>query len=233
MTQVRRTQAERRQTAERGILDAAMTVISERGVNGMSFAEIGMAAGYSRGITSHYFGTKENLLVSLLRDVADRFNEALHTSAYAGANGLEQLFIYIQLYFDRAKTRPAVARALQLMRAESLTAPLPFQQAVAEANVAASASIRDMLENARSDGSARKNVDIGAYTGMIVGALRGIVGQYLADPKGFDIDGTGREFVNALRLTLEPINRSADSAPTAQPSERSPGRRGSRAAGSK
>jgi len=204
MTQARRTQAERRQTAERGILDAAMTVISERGVNGMSFAEIGTAAGYSRGITSHYFGTKENLLVSLLRDVADRFNEALHTSSYAGASGIEQIVIYVQLYLERAKTRPAVARALQLMRAESLTAPLPFRQAVSEANEAAFASVRDMLESAREDGSMRSDVNIEAYIGVVVGALRGIVGQYLADPATFDIDATGREFIRALRAALEP-----------------------------
>jgi AcrR family transcriptional regulator len=202
MTQVRRTQAERRQTAERGILDAAMKVISERGVNGMSFAEIGAASGYSRGITAHYYGTKENLLVSLLQDVAERFNEALHTSAYEGASGLEQLVIYVQLYIERAKKRPTVARALQLMRAESLTAPPPFRKAVDEANAAAFESVRTMLETAREDGSIRADVPVEATTGVLVGALRGIVGQYLSDPDRFDIDATAAEFIRSLRTML-------------------------------
>ncbi len=202
MIQVRRTQAQRRQTAERGILDAAMTVISERGINGMSFAEIGTVSGYSRGITSHYFGTKENLLVSLLRDVGERFNDALRTPIYEEAKGLDRLIIYINLYLDRARTRPKVARALQLMRAESLTAPPPFQKAVQEANLAAFASLRDMLVTARADGSLRKEIDIDAHAGLIVGGLRGIVGQYLADPDTFDIDATAKAFISAIRLSV-------------------------------
>ena len=179
-----------------------MAVIAERGVTGMSFAEIGSVSGYSRGIGSHYFGTKENLLVCLLRDVGEQFNAALRTAAFVEAKGLDQLVNYIELYFERAKSRPQVARALQLMRAESLTAAPPFQQAVKEANLAAFESIREMLLTARDDGSVRKDVDIDAHAGLIVGGLRGIVGQYLADPHGFDMDATGQAFIASIRRSI-------------------------------
>ena len=52
-----RTQSDRRDTAEARILDAALRIVAERGTDGMTLAEVGEAAGYSRGLPAHYFGS--------------------------------------------------------------------------------------------------------------------------------------------------------------------------------
>lgn len=59
------------------ILDAAELLFARRGYDATSLAEIGEAAGVSRGTPSYFFGSKEELYVSVLeRMYADR-NEAL------------------------------------------------------------------------------------------------------------------------------------------------------------
>ena len=58
----RQTQAARRETAERAILEAAKTIVAERGLDELTLNEAGEAAGYSRALPAHYFGTKSAML---------------------------------------------------------------------------------------------------------------------------------------------------------------------------
>src|SRR5215213_5887599 len=60
-----RTQSDRREIAEARILDAALHIVAERGTDGMTLAEVGEAAGYSRGLPAHYFGSKDGLVDAL------------------------------------------------------------------------------------------------------------------------------------------------------------------------
>ncbi len=63
----KRTQAQRRANTERRVLDAAIDLMPAM-VAAVSLAQIGEAAGYSRGIVTHNFGSREKLLDAVLRD---------------------------------------------------------------------------------------------------------------------------------------------------------------------
>lgn len=63
----RRTQAERRETARKRIIEAAARVIRMRGYDGLSTQEVSQLAGVSRGALRHHFPTKNDLVVSTLR----------------------------------------------------------------------------------------------------------------------------------------------------------------------
>src|ERR1043165_6903985 len=62
----RRTQQERREEAERKVLAAATALITQHGSRALTLAAVGEAAGYSRGIVSHHFGSRENLLRAVM-----------------------------------------------------------------------------------------------------------------------------------------------------------------------
>ena len=64
----RRTQRERREETERKVLAAATALIAQHGSRALTLAAVGEAAGYSRGIVSHHFGSRENLLRAVMRD---------------------------------------------------------------------------------------------------------------------------------------------------------------------
>src|ERR1700710_2334034 len=64
---VRRTQAERRTDTRRRVLDAATSLVAAHGSRAVSLAAVGEAAGYSRGIVNHHFGSKARLLEELIR----------------------------------------------------------------------------------------------------------------------------------------------------------------------
>ena len=64
---VRRTQAERTAETRRRVLDAAAALVASHGAHAVSLAAVGEAAGYSRGIVNHHFGSKGRLLEELIR----------------------------------------------------------------------------------------------------------------------------------------------------------------------
>src|SRR5258708_38320764 len=62
MSTVRRTQQQRRDQAEAAFLTAAAELVVEDGVHSLTLARVGERAGYSRGLVTHYFGSKQALL---------------------------------------------------------------------------------------------------------------------------------------------------------------------------
>jgi AcrR family transcriptional regulator len=64
---------ERRLTGDKAarIVDAMRTSVGERGTAGSTFDQVARAAGVSRGLLHYYFGTKEKLLVEVVRRDCD------------------------------------------------------------------------------------------------------------------------------------------------------------------
>ena len=56
-----RTQAERSATSDKALLDAAIDLILERGIEKTTLQAIGARAGYSRGLATYRFGSKAGL----------------------------------------------------------------------------------------------------------------------------------------------------------------------------
>lgn len=67
------TSTERQLTGDKAarIVDAMRASVAERGTAGSTFDQVARAAGVSRGLLHYYFGTKERLLVEVVRRDCD------------------------------------------------------------------------------------------------------------------------------------------------------------------
>src|SRR6185437_14241745 len=63
----RLTQAERTELSDRRMLEAAIRLIVERGISRTKLTDVGVQAGYSRGLAAMRFGTKAGLLSQVVR----------------------------------------------------------------------------------------------------------------------------------------------------------------------
>lgn len=63
----RLTQTERTELSDQKMFEAAVTLITQHGPAGTSLKEVGVLAGYSRGLAGHRFGSKDNLFDFVLR----------------------------------------------------------------------------------------------------------------------------------------------------------------------
>ena len=72
------------------IVEAMRASVASRGFAGSTFDHVAREAGVSRGLLHYYFGTKERLLVEVVRRECQVRGELLH-QAVAGARGADDL----------------------------------------------------------------------------------------------------------------------------------------------
>jgi AcrR family transcriptional regulator len=190
---VRRTQEQRRAETERRVLDAAMTLIAAHGSRSVTLSEVGEAAGYSRGIVHHHFGSRERLLAAVMED-AQRFA----VPAYEG-DGLDQIAKIVGAYLRNVADRsPSAAAFLQLwgeaIAGEPLLAPL-FARQDAEFRAFLAGRVRAGI----ADGTVRTDADPAATAVYLMGLLRGIGLQLIATPPPGDFAAIVREAQRAAR----------------------------------
>src|SRR6202171_6698553 len=98
-------QRERRRASDTRMLRAAMQIIASKGAAGATLAEIGVAAGFSRGLPAERFGTKVALLNALIDFMEGWFQERVR-QAVAGKTGMAALSARIDAHIDAAFATP-------------------------------------------------------------------------------------------------------------------------------
>ena len=80
------TQPERSALSDARMADAAVALICERGAGATTLKDVGLRAGYSRGLASYRFGSKEGLWSFLIRTIGEEWLAELQ-QAVAGTSG--------------------------------------------------------------------------------------------------------------------------------------------------
>ncbi len=185
----RRTQEQRSATSERGLLGAALELIAERGFRASSLQAIGERAGYSRGLVSHRFGSKEGLLRQLVTRMLDRWGTDVRGPAVGDRVGVEALAAVAGVHRKAIERTPdgVSARALHSPASSRWsTCPSSAARWVASIVSSAKATERSLRAGVKA-GTIRADVDVPAQAALFLGVLRGITLQWLVDPNVLDL----------------------------------------------
>lgn len=197
-----RTQAERRATSERRLLDAAAKVIAQRGTTSVSFADIAKEAGCSHGLPGYLFGSKTDLLLALVEDVLREFRVVLVNPAIGKSKGLTALLGMLRVFLESLQRPYPYTRAVYVMIGEAAGAPPELQAALNRHQDAARALIVEALEEAVEMGEVRPEVDPEAQAVVLFGLLRGIGLQSLMDPASVDVKAVTAEVLASTERAL-------------------------------
>lgn len=194
----RRTQEQRRAETERRVVDAATELIATSGSRRITLAQVGEAAGYSRGIVYHHFGSRERLVEAVL-DKAQRMD----LPAYAG-NGLEQLVGIVETYLAVVARRAPSTRAFLQLWMEALAADPVVAPLFAERDREFRRWLSDVVARGIADGSVVHDADPDGAGALLVAIVRGSSVQVAASPE-----------VDAAAVTAEAVRvvRAAFAAP--------------------
>ncbi len=197
---VRRTQAERRAETERRLIEATMDIIAADGVRAVTIAAVGSAAGYSRGIVNHQFGTREGLMAAVAQTAQARFSPVT-----GGVRGRERVLSDVAAYLAALRSGARDARVFLRLWIAAIGGEEP---GLHETFVARDAFFRDHVAAAVregiSDGTIRADVDPAAAAFAIVGQLRGISLQLQLAPDAADLDALSAEVGAWLDRALAP-----------------------------
>ena len=113
----RRTQAERRMTTEQRLLDAATRLFAARGSRSVSIADVGEAAGYSRGIVTQHFGGKPQLLAAVVVHA-----QQFEVPTPDDGTGLDRLAALVRAYLRNLDAGAPRGQAFLMLWAEAIAA---------------------------------------------------------------------------------------------------------------
>lgn len=166
-SQGRRTQAQRRATTRQRVLDAATALVAAQGTRAVSLAAVGEAAGYSRGIVNHHFGTKVGLLEALIEHVAQ------FDAPSDAPTGLERLLQFVRAYLGGMRERTPRSEAFLQLWAESAGTEPSLAPLFAERDAWFQGVLAQHIRDGVADGSIRGDVHPDNAALAIIGQLRG------------------------------------------------------------
>lgn len=204
-------QDERRRASDTRMLRAAMAIVAEKGAAGATLAEIGLAAGYSRGLPAERFGTKLALLNALM-DFMEHWFHVRVAAAVEGRAGMDAVHARIDAHIDGACASRTATAALYSLLVESLCAVPELRARTQALSATFHEGFRLPLEQAKRRGELRAGVDCGKAAGVIVGALRGLIIQSLLDDGATDLAASRKQIHALVEQGLcksQPARRSA------------------------
>ena len=203
-----RTQAARRDESERRLLEATLTLIVRDGVSAATFDRIGQAAGYSRGLASHRFGSKEGLVRALIDFLNARRDEVVDRLNLDHVTGLEALLTYAGAHFDEMAAKPDV-RAYFTLLAAAVADLSEIRAAFAQSHERAKATLEGYIARGQREGVIARDVDAGAASLMVGSALMGVAMQAIVDP-AFDHARVRDETLRMIRTGLGVTQNEGD-----------------------
>ncbi|WP_370966974.1 TetR/AcrR family transcriptional regulator [Amycolatopsis sp. cg9] len=192
----RRTQDQRRAETERRVLDAAMALIARSGSRAVTLAEVGEAAGYSRGIVYHHFGSRERLLEAVL-DEAQRFD----VPDYRG-DGLDHLVRIVEAYLRNVVRRTPSARAFLQLWGEAIAADPALAPLFARRDADFRQLLANVVRQGVADGTVRPDANPAAAAVLVVALVRGTGLQLIAQPPVRNVPALIREATRSVRAAF-------------------------------
>lgn len=195
-TPTRRTQEQRRAETARRVLDAATELIARTGSRSVTLAQVGEAAGYSRGIVYHQFGSRERLVEAVL----DRAQQ-LDLPEYAG-DGLEHLVGIVESYLRAVSGGSVSTLAFLQLWMEAVAADPVVAPLFARRDEEFRRFLHDAVRRGVADGTVRSDADPDAAGSVLMALLRGAGLQFVATPPVADAPALLREAVRTVRTAF-------------------------------
>jgi AcrR family transcriptional regulator len=179
-------QRARSERSTRALLDAAGEVIADVGYENMTLAAVGERAGYSRGLVTARFGSKEKLLQALVERMTTRWTHRNVLPRTAGRTGLEGVVVLLDAIRAQAERDPRALRVLYALMFEALGPNTDLRAHFMEFHRSMRSDITRLVRRGVRDGSIRAGTDPSAESVLIVGGLRGVAYQWALDAGAFD-----------------------------------------------
>lgn len=155
------------------MVQAAIELISEKGLAGLTMNEVGTKAGYSRGLAHTHFGSKEKLLAECLEQLSRDFNVQRKKDG-SDTSGIHGIYSLVDAYTQRPEDAVKRIRAMFFIVLDSSVADSPLYGFVHDYNEKNLAYVEFKLNEAKDLGQIRPDVETRSAAFIIMSLLRGI-----------------------------------------------------------
>ncbi len=177
----RLTQAERTEISDQKMFDTAVSLINERGPAATKLSDVGVLAGYSRGLASHRFGSKDSLFNFVVLRVGDIWLEQLKhaTNNQSGFAAIEKA---VDQHYQFCLEAPAHLRAFYTLWFESVNANSELSNTIQKIHQRRFQDVVNwVLNDSDTDEAKKRDADI--IAAQFSASVIGIVYYWLANPE--------------------------------------------------
>lgn len=182
----RMTQAERTALSDARMLEAAKELIAEHGTHNTTLREVGEKAGYSRGLASNRFGSKEALFSQLVRDFNRHWGEELRNSV-GDSTGLPAFSAALDAVEFFLLNRSDEMKALYILWFESMSSHDVVRQRLARNHTAYRRDAERWVREGIAEGTIRDSIDPQCFAVEFASLIFGLIYQWLVDPDSIDV----------------------------------------------
>jgi AcrR family transcriptional regulator len=187
------------------LLAAAAELFADRGYRQTTLADIGERAGYSHGLVTRRFGSKQGLIVALLDHMIDNWKQRALLPAVGSRTGIAGIRAFFASFCANAQRNSTNLRALESLMFEGLWGEAELQERLAAVERDGQKLCRDLIDAGRRDGTVRPDVEVEAVGLMVTSALRGATYRWLLDDD-FDLCAALTAFGDVLETLLRPAD---------------------------
>lgn len=204
----RRTQAERRDESERGLLQAAIAVVAEQGVSAVTFDAVGRQGGFSRGLATQRFGSKQGLIEAVIDHLHERREVLRCETELDELPGLDAVLAYVDIYLRDISPRGA-GRAYFMLLSSAVADASALRSVFAAAHARVERRLESWVLKGQAEGAIRREIDADAAALMIGSLLFGLSMQLLIDP-AMNLDPIRETTLTTLRLSFGVTSRAGE-----------------------
>lgn len=177
----RLTQEERTELSDRRMIECAVQLIVARGISGTKLTDVGLHAGYSRGLAAMRFGTKAGLLSRVARHVTS--NWLAHLRAAVGQKtGLAAVLAAVDAQERAIVETPAEMRALYAIFFQSADPSAEYRVDVARTLAAQRRDLANWFREARDAGEILPGLNPARVAKQVLSSMIGVVYQWVMEP---------------------------------------------------
>jgi AcrR family transcriptional regulator len=176
--------AERELSGEKAtrIVEAMRSSVARRGISGSTFEHVAREAGVSRGLLHYYFGTKERLLVEVVRRDAEHRIARLDEPLGRARSADEILEALVANLEDSIQNDPGFWVLLFDLFTAGRRNP-EIQREVGELFNRTRDHVVEIFETKQREGALKLRFDANSVVGLLFALADGIALQVLADPE--------------------------------------------------
>lgn len=200
-TATRMTQAERTALSDTRMLNAAKELIAECGTHNTTLREVGERAGYSRGLASNRFGSKEGLFSQLVLDFNRQWAEELRNTV-GDSTGLPAFNAALDAVEYFLLNRSQEMKALYILWFESMSSHDEVRQRLALNHKAYRRDAERWVREGIQEGTIRDTIDPQSFAVEFASLIFGLIYQWLIDPESIDVHTVFQHYHRNALATL-------------------------------
>lgn len=196
------TQAQRTAISDRAMINAAIELILEHGIEKTTLQSIGERAGYSRGLATYRFGSKSGLLDEVCKSISRNWLDYLQERV-AGEIGIEAMCTALDSYFEFISEHPRDMQVLQILYGAAASPKAEFRQTSVDIHQRQLDDVADWVNAGIAQGSIRSDIDPTSIAAQYIAYISGMTYLWLISPATIDIKQANQDMKERLALFLQ------------------------------